>query len=39
MALAGYYDEPVPLRKKIEEELSEEISVKEYDSLKVFDNC
>jgi ADP-ribose pyrophosphatase YjhB (NUDIX family) len=37
MAVAGYYDEPVTLRKKVEEELREEIDVVAYKKFHAFD--
>lgn len=38
MAVAGYYDEPVVLRKKVEEELREEIGVVNYKQIETFDS-
>lgn len=37
MAVAGYYDESVTLRKKVEEELREEIDVVDYKKIEAFD--
>lgn len=37
MTVAGYYDEPVPIRKKVEEELREETSVTVYSKMTAFD--
>ena len=36
MTVAGYYDEPVPIRQKVEEELREELGVRKYKSMEAF---
>ncbi len=38
MAVAGFYDEPVTFRKKLEEELREEIGVHDYEEIMAFDS-
>jgi 8-oxo-dGTP pyrophosphatase MutT (NUDIX family) len=38
MAVAGYYDEPVAIRTKVEEELREEIGVVNYKKIETFDS-